>query len=71
MKKNMGPGDRAIRLVVTMAILVLYLSDVITGTTALILGAIAAVFVLTSAVGVCPAYMPFGIKTCKAQKSGK
>lgn len=64
MKANMGTVDRAVRLLVAVAIAVLYFTGAISGTSAVVLGIVAVVFALTSAVGVCPAYMPFGISTC-------
>ena len=63
MKKNMGSVDRVVRVVAALVVLALYLSGQITGTAAIILGIIAVVFVLTSAVGSCPLYLPFGLST--------
>jgi hypothetical protein len=63
MKKNMGTADRVIRTLVAIVIAVLYFTDVISGTLALILGIIAVAFLLTSLVSWCPLYMPFGIST--------
>jgi hypothetical protein len=68
MKQNMGAIDRVIRVILAIVVLVLYLTGAITGTAAIILGIIAVIFVLTSLVGFCPAYIPFGISTKKAQK---
>lgn len=65
MKKNMGSIDRSIRILVALAIAGLYLAGSISGVTAIVLGIVAVVFVVTSFVGVCPGYMPFGISTCK------
>ncbi len=65
MTKNMGATDRVVRIAVAIAIFVLYLTHVISGALAIILGVIAAVFVLTSFVGVCPLYMPFKLSTAK------
>jgi hypothetical protein len=62
----MGIADRAIRTLVAVAIAVLYLANVISGTLALVLGVIAVVFLLTSLVGWCPGYLPFGISTRRA-----
>ena len=67
MKKNMGTADRGIRIALAALVAVLYFTGVISGTTAIVLGVIAAVFLLTSLVGVCPAYMPLGISTCAKQ----
>ncbi|HOO98076.1 MAG TPA: DUF2892 domain-containing protein [Bacteroidales bacterium] len=63
MKKNMGIVDRVIRLLVAAVVLILYFTNVISGTLALILLIVAAIFVLTSFVSFCPLYLPFGINT--------
>lgn len=63
----MGGSDRIIRLVVALVVFSLYYFGVISGTLAYVLMALAAIFVLTSFVGFCPLYVPFGIKTCKTK----
>ena len=63
MKKNMGMVDRIMRLILAGLVLVLYLTGVISGTTAVILGALAVVWVVTSLLGFCPLYLPFKIST--------
>lgn len=63
MKANMGAADRIIRLLLVAVVVVLYLSGIISGTLAIVLGIIAAVFFLTSLAGFCPAYLPLGIST--------
>ena len=65
MKKNMGNIDRAIRTLIAVMVGILYYTGVISGTTAIILGVLAIVFLLTSLVSSCPLYMPFGISTRK------
>ena len=65
MKKNMGNADRIIRLIVALAIAGLYFSHLINGTLALVLEAVALIFLITSLFSFCPLYLPFGIKTCK------
>lgn len=65
MKKNMGSVDRVIRILVAVAIAILYFTNQISGTAAIILGALAIVFVLTSFISFCPLYIPFGISTNK------
>lgn len=67
MKKNMGTIDRGIRVALAALVAVLYVTHVISGTAAIVLGVIAVVFLLTSIIGVCPAYMPLGISTCAKQ----
>ena len=65
MKKNMGSVDKIIRLLLAIVIGVLYFTEVITGTLGIVLLVLAIVFFLTSFIGFCPLYYPFGIKTCK------
>ncbi|OJW41580.1 DUF2892 domain-containing protein [Thiobacillus sp. 65-1402] len=69
MKPNMGTADKVIRLVVVAIIAVLYFTGQITGTAAIILGIIAAAFLVTSLIGWCPSYVPFGISTRKSDKA--
>jgi hypothetical protein len=61
----MGLIDRVLRVLVAVVIAALYISDTIGGTLAVVLGLIAVVFVVTSAMGFCPAYLPFKISTCR------
>ncbi len=65
MKTNMGTVDRIFRVILAVAVAVLYFTNVISGTVAIILGAIAGIFLLTSLVGTCPLYLPFGLSTKK------
>lgn len=65
MKKNMGATDRVVRILVAIAVLVLYPTHVTAGPLAIVLGVIATVFVLTSFVGVCPLYLPRKLSTAK------
>ena len=68
MKKNMGTVDKALRVLVAIAIAALYFMHVISGTLAIVLLALAAIFILTSLVGTCPLYLPFGINTGDKKK---
>ncbi|NDV17142.1 DUF2892 domain-containing protein [Muricauda sp. TY007] len=67
MKKNMGGADRTIRIILALGVGALYYFNVVTGTLAYILLALAAIFVLTSFVGFCPLYTLLGINTCKVK----
>ncbi len=69
MKKNMGGGDRTLRLLVAAIVVALYYFEVIQGTFAIILLAFAAIFVITSFISFCPLYTLFGINTCSVKKS--
>lgn len=65
MKTNMGLVDRALRIVIALAIAAAYLLDYISGTLAIVLLVAAGIFILTSFIGTCPLYLPFGISTKK------
>ena len=67
MKKNIGSIDKTIRIIIALVIAILFYAEIITGTLGVVLLILAAVFVLTSIVSVCPLYLPFGIKTCKCK----
>ena len=71
MKKNMGTADRIIRTLLAILVAVLYFTNQISGTAAIILGIFAIIFLLTSLVGFCPLYVPFKISTRKKEKSPK
>lgn len=62
MTLNMGRTDRTLRLVVAAVLvaLVLFVTD---GAIDWVLGIVAVVLVVTSFVGTCPAYLPFGFST--------
>lgn len=68
MKKNMGTLDIIIRVIIVIAIAVLFLTDIIAGLLGIILLVIAGIFLLTSIISFCPLYTIFGIKTCKKEK---
>lgn len=61
----MGTTDRILRLLVAVIVAILYATDQITGTTAVILLILSGVFILTSFMSFCPLYLPFGISTKK------
>jgi Protein of unknown function (DUF2892) len=63
MKKNMGAFDRVLRITAAVVVLVFYYNNVISGTVAIVLLAIAAIFILTSFIGLCPLYSLLGIRT--------
>ena len=65
MKKNMGTTDKVIRVLLALAILLLYVFNVVSGTLGIVLLVVAAVFVLTSFISFCPLYLPLGINTGK------
>jgi hypothetical protein len=65
MKKNMGSTDRIVRVLIALLVVILYFTNIITGTMAFVLLALSGIFALTSLVSFCPLYLPFGIRTCK------
>jgi Protein of unknown function (DUF2892) len=67
MKKNMGTIDKVVRILVAILIVGLYFANQISGTAAIILLVVAAAFILTSFMGFCPLYLPFGLSTRKKE----
>ncbi|PSL34673.1 YgaP family membrane protein [Chitinophaga ginsengisoli] len=67
MKKNMGQFDRVVRVILALTAIFLFYNKIITGTAAIVLMIVAAVFILTSLVAVCPLYTLLGIRTCQAK----
>lgn len=68
MRKNMGNLDRTLRFLIAAALIALYYNGTISGILGIVLVVLAIVFFLTSFMGFCPLYFPFGIKTCKTKK---
>ncbi len=62
MKQNVGGIDRILRLVVGLALIAW---GVVAGSW---WGAIGVVPLFTAAIGWCPAYLPFGISSCKTNQ---
>ena len=69
MKKNMGNADRIIRFMAAALVAILYFTNVISGTLAIVLGVVAVIFILTSFISFCPVYTLLGINTCPVKKS--
>jgi hypothetical protein len=63
MKKNMGLVDRIIRILIAVVVVILYFTNVISGTLAIVLLVFSGIFILTSIIGSCPLYMLFGFST--------
>lgn len=63
MKSNVGSIDRILRIVIGVAAVTFaMLSD----HELAIWGLVGIVPLFTAVIGWCPAYLPFGIKTCKS-----
>jgi hypothetical protein len=62
MKSNVGGIDKIARIAVGAVLILLAL----TGTIG-VWGWIGLIPLATALVGTCPAYLPFGIKTCKTR----
>ncbi|MCI1190617.1 DUF2892 domain-containing protein [Calidifontimicrobium sp. SYSU G02091] len=62
MKPNVGGIDRILRFVVGIVLVALAATGTIGAW-----GYIGIVPIVTAALGWCPAYLPFGISTCKTK----
>ena len=65
MTKNLSTVDRIVRVVIALAVAILYFTNVITGVLAIVLGILAVVLLATAVVGFCPLYAPFNFSTLK------
>ena len=65
MKQNVGSTDRAVRVVLGLAIVAagIYFKSW--------WGVIGLLPLLTASIGWCPAYAPFGLSTCSLRKRGQ
>jgi len=71
MKKNMGSSDKTVRLIIAAVILILFFTNVVSGTFGYILLALAGIFVATSLISFCPLYALFKINTCATQENNR
>ncbi|MBL8876677.1 MAG: DUF2892 domain-containing protein [Phycisphaerae bacterium] len=67
---NVGGADRAVRLIAGLTGLTVGLG--LLGATrgevaGIVVSIVGVVMLLTAIVGFCPAYLPFGLSTCKAR----
>jgi uncharacterized RDD family membrane protein YckC len=69
MKKNMGTADRIIRVIIAAIIVILYFTNVISGTLGIVLMVLAGIFLLTSLFSFCPLYTPFRLRTRPAKET--
>lgn len=65
----MGSADRIVRILIALLAAYLYYAGIVTGTWGIVLIVVSVIFLLTSAVGFCPLYAVFGIKTCPVKKA--
>lgn len=65
MKMNMANWERVLRTSLALAIAALYFTGTLGGTVGIVLLMLAAVFVASSAIGVCPVYSLLGIGTMR------
>jgi hypothetical protein len=63
MKKNVGTIDRVIRILIAVVVVVLYFTNVVSGTLGIILLALSAIFVVTSLLSFCPIWKALGLST--------
>jgi hypothetical protein len=65
MKINMGAIDRAARILAAFIIIALYFTDTVSGTAAILLLILSAIFILTGIIGFCPLYLAFRVSSKK------
>lgn len=68
MKKNVGLTDKIIRLLIAATLVVLYFTQILTGTWGIVALVGAAVLAITAFISFCGFYALFGISTCPAKR---
>ena len=66
MKQNVGGIDRSMRIIAGLLILSLFF---VLGENMRLWALVGLVPLLTGLIGWCPAYLPFGIRTCKLRRN--
>ena len=69
MPKNMGLIDKIVRIALAIGVAALLITGIVDGAAGIVLGILAAIFIVTSIVGTCPLYMPFKISTRGKKKA--
>lgn len=69
MKRNLGMTDKIIRGTIAAIIAILYLTNIISGTVAIVFGSIAVILFITSLISFCPMYSIFGHSSSRDNKS--
>lgn len=65
MKANMGPLDKAIRIILAIVFAMVFITKMVEGALGMILLVLGGIFLLTSIISFCPLYTILGISTCK------
>lgn len=68
MKNNLSNLDRILRILSFIAVLILFITNVLTGALALILLIATSILMLTALINFCPIYAIFGISTRRTKK---
>ncbi|MEO1256249.1 MAG: DUF2892 domain-containing protein [Bacteroidota bacterium] len=63
MKKNMSKTDGIVRIIVALAIAVLWYTGMVNGIVLIILSVVAAIFIVTGFLNFCPLYAALRIRT--------
>lgn len=64
MKKNVGTTDKVIRISIAIVLLILFFTDVLTGTVGIIAIIASVALIGTSMISFCGLYTLFGANTC-------
>lgn len=71
MLKNVGNTDRIIRSVAAVVMLLMILTGAVDGVAAIVLGVVAVVLLVTSALSSCPIYWALKLSTLAGRRKEK
>ena len=63
LNRNMGIVDRIVRIALALVLLGLIVTGTVSGALAIIMGVVVAIFAVTSVVSFCPLYAIFKLST--------
>ena len=64
MKTNIGTTDRIMRILITAILVIMYLSDILSGTWGYLVLGLAAPLLVASMIRFCSMYIPLGLNPC-------
>ncbi len=71
MKRNVGKIDKIIRILIAAVLVILYFTNVVTGTLGIVFLVIAGIALGTALMNQCLLYRLLGINSCKMNKENQ
>ncbi len=69
MKRNVGKTDKIIRILIAAVLIILYFTNIVTGTLGIVFLTAAGVALITALINFCGLYALFGMSSCPLKKN--